>query len=427
MRYNALMSDVSSRRNPLIPPHIARAVILFINFFLIILAYYHIKPASRSLFIAELGADRLPYVWIGTAVVMGSLVGYYHRLLERHRALPIVLSTCAMCIIVLVWFWDLMASNSPLVSTAFYIFVDIFSVVLVEQFWSRTNNLFRTQEGKRWYGFVATGGLIGGVAGGVVASVLLEYMHLESRDLLLVASGILGFVVVINIVMGRIGIYKQMQPEEQPKLGKGSWRALFSSRYLILITGILLLAQLAQPLVEFEFIKIIEASYPETDTRTAFFSKFFSIMGVFSIAINLLVTPLVHRYLGVMAGLLAQPGVLMLSTFGFYLEPKLVIASVMKISDRGLSYSINRASKELVYIPIDPLRTYQAKAWIDMFGYRLFKVIGSVLILLLTQWLPVTFDGVQLSWAIMTVCLTWIMMVTMLSNEYRLVLDQVQS
>ena len=60
-----------------------RALILFINFFLIILAYYHIKPASRSLFLEYLGADSLPYVWISTAVILGLAISFYHRLLER--------------------------------------------------------------------------------------------------------------------------------------------------------------------------------------------------------------------------------------------------------------------------------------------------------------------------------------------------------
>ena len=53
-----------------------RATFLFINFFLIILAYYQLKPASRSLFIESLGAQRLPYIWIATAVTMVVFITY---------------------------------------------------------------------------------------------------------------------------------------------------------------------------------------------------------------------------------------------------------------------------------------------------------------------------------------------------------------
>ena len=53
---------------------LAQAVLLFTNFFLIITALYHLKPASRSIFVTALGSDRLPYVWIATAVGLGAAI-----------------------------------------------------------------------------------------------------------------------------------------------------------------------------------------------------------------------------------------------------------------------------------------------------------------------------------------------------------------
>jgi len=91
----------------------------------------------------------------------------------------------------------------------------------------------------------------------------------------------------------------------------------------------------------------------------------------------------------------------------------------MKISDRGLSYSINRASKEQLYIPVDPVRTYQAKAWIDMLGYRVFKVAGSALIILFTQWMPVDTGEAQLSWITLVICVVWIGVLALLAREYQ--------
>ena len=83
---------------------IRRSVILFTNFFLIILAYYQIKPASRSIAIEFVGADNLPFIWIGTAIVLGSIISYYHRLVERHRRVHIMLGTCLTFIAVLIVF-----------------------------------------------------------------------------------------------------------------------------------------------------------------------------------------------------------------------------------------------------------------------------------------------------------------------------------
>ena len=88
-----------------------RAAILFINFFLIILAYYQVKPASRSLFVEYLGADQLPYVWIGTALTLWAIIGAYNRIVERHDRFRVVLGTCVSVAILLVAFRVLLAGD----------------------------------------------------------------------------------------------------------------------------------------------------------------------------------------------------------------------------------------------------------------------------------------------------------------------------
>jgi len=81
-----------------------RASFLFANFFLIITALYQLKPASRSLFIEALGAERLPYVWIVTALTMVVFITYYHRLVARHSRFNVVLGTCLVISGILVLF-----------------------------------------------------------------------------------------------------------------------------------------------------------------------------------------------------------------------------------------------------------------------------------------------------------------------------------
>ena len=108
----------------------------------------------------------------------------------------------------------------------------------------------------------------------------------------------------------------------------------------------------------------------------------------------------------------------------FFFQATLFFAGATKISDRAMSYSINRASKELLYVPVDSVLIYQAKAWIDMFGYRLFKVAGSVLILLFTQWLPFTVSLPQLSWFTISISVIWIILIMMLRHDYQLVCEQ---
>jgi AAA family ATP:ADP antiporter len=401
-----------------------RSVILFSNFFLIILAYYQVKSASRSLLIEHWGSENFPWVWIASALVLGSFIGFYHRLVERYSRLAVVLGSCLLFIVLLVFFRAALDWQGTAASIGFYIFVDILSVVLVEQFWSLTDSVTETETGRRSFWFVGTGGLLGGVAGGATAVALLRFTPMKTADLLLSCAGILVVTFLLNLAMGRMGLYREVPEKGRPVIVAGGWRALIKSRYLLLIAGALLCSQLAQPVVEYQFIKAVETSYTALDARTEYLSGFFSVLGAVSIAINLLITPFLHRYLGVMWGMATQPVVLAIASLVFMAQPTLMIASVMKIGDRGLSYSINRASKEQLYIPVDPVRTYQAKAWIDMLGYRLFKVLGSALILLLAEWLPLGENARELGGLTLLICGAWIIVLALLAREYHAFVNQ---
>jgi len=402
--------------HPALQGDIVLAAIPFANFFLIITALYHVKPASRSLFITALGSDNLVYAWIATAVVLGAVLIVYHALVARVRRSRLIFATASLFVAGLAGFRiALEGEPAPLVAASFLVFVDVFAVVQVEQFWSQVNSLHDTNSGRRWYAYVGTGGLVGGVVGGAVAAALIRYTPLQTVDLLLVAAVMVattgGLAVLIQRLAPGAGVGAAVP-------AFGDWRELGRGRYIGLIAAILLLAQLATPLVEYQFLHMVEAHYVDQEARTAFLSGFFSMLGIVAIMVNLVVTRAVHRYLGVIAGLLVQPLAMALSSLAFVAQPGLSTSMMLKISDRGLSYSINRASRELLYVPVDPVTLFRAKAWIDMFGYRLSKALGSGLILLLTlaiPW-PVSTDG--LSWVTISLCAIWGFVLLRLRCEY---------
>lgn len=379
---------------------------------------YHLKPASRSLILESHGSAVLPYVWIGSATVLLLGISYYHRILDHYSRLNVVLGTCLLFILILVIFRLLLIQPGKIVPIAFYIFVDILGVVLVEQFWSLTNSIYSTDEGKRWYGLVGTGGLVGGIAGGGAAALIIRYTPMQTPDLLLVAALIIGVIFWLTRLMGSFELYARADTIAEKARGRDIWRILSHSRYLALIALALLLAQLVSPVVEFQFLRVIEATYSDREARTAVLSLFFSILSAVSIAVNVILTPLILRSLGVLAGLLVQPLILATSAWGFIIQPGLIPAAAMKISDRGLSYSISRAARELLYIPVDPVIIYQAKAWIDMFGYRIFKVLGSLLIIWLTQWTSFEKDVFGLGWVVIIGCAVWVAVLIALHRNY---------
>jgi ATP:ADP antiporter, AAA family len=398
-----------------------RSALLSLNFFLIILALYQLKPASRSLFIESLGATQLPFVWIATALVMGAFIGFYHRWVESCSRVRVVLASCLVISGALAAFRTVSSNPGPVGSACLFVFTDILGVVLVEQFWSLTNSIYTTPEGRGWYGVVGTGGLVGGMAGGWLAALLLKHLPLKTPDLLVTAAGIIMLIYCLTWYMSRAGMYCEVDTAARPSIDPSvhGWRIFGHSRYLLMIAVLILLAQLASPLVEYQFLNTVEENFAEREARTAFLGDFYSALGVVSVAVNLVATPVVHRVFGPIAGLMVQPLMMGLCSWGFLLAPTLFFGGAARISDRALSYSINRASKELLYVPVDPVVIYQAKAWIDMFGYRTFKLSGSLLILLFTQWLPIQLGVAQLSWFTIGICAVWIGAVIAVRRQYQ--------
>jgi AAA family ATP:ADP antiporter len=400
-----------------------RGISLFMNFFQIIFAYYIVKPVSRSIYLEYFHADKLPYVWIASALLLGLLMPLYGRLIDKFDRRKVVILSCQLFCIILLIFFMLFRSGytTPMVAAGFYMTIDIMSVVLVEQFWSLANSSYVSQTGSRWYGVVGSGGLVGGILGGMSASWMIKETALNSYDLILISSFLLFSLGIYAAFLIRLDIYREENIQVRPKgLDKTlTFRRIFSNRYVLLITTTILFAQLVEPIVEYQFMSFVEHAYPERELRTAYLSTFLSILGLVALVINLFITPLVLRFVGAIGGLMLQPVMLFVASGYFNVNPGLNTGAVMKICDRGLSYSVNRASKELLYVPIDPKFIYRAKAWIDMFGYRVFKIIGALLVLALTQWFGIAWASGTFSYLVMPVCLVWMLAAISLKPDYQ--------
>ncbi len=393
-----------------------RSLLLFVNFFLILVAYYLVKPASRSLFLEHSSSDALPYVWTGSGLLLLLLVPGYQGLLRRFGRMRVVLGSCVATSASLLLFRGLFDHAGAPTAIAFYVLVDIFSVVLVEQFWSLTNSVYDTREGKRWYGLIASGGLVGGLVGGLTASELVKVTTLDTRDLITVAAMLLLVMMLLTLRLARAGLYREKPAvaaarhaaeAATPQVDFGMvWDSILSNRFILLITLLLLFSQVCEPIVEYQFMQHVESTYTNQEARTVFLSQFLSLLSGVALAINLLLTPLIHRYLGVVGGLMVQPVLLGIASLAYLVHVDLRMAIAMKLTDRGLSYSINRASRELLYVGAEAGRIFKVKAWIDMVGYRSFKIIGNVAIIVISQ-LPERTSEYLLGSVVLGICVAW--------------------
>ena len=83
------------------------------------------------------------------------------------------------------------ATSFPMLGPVFYVWVGIFSLVVIAQFWSFATDVYRSEEGERLFPFIALGATVGGVAGALIARWLFKYLELGIGTLLHISAGLL--------------------------------------------------------------------------------------------------------------------------------------------------------------------------------------------------------------------------------------------
>ena len=121
-----------SKRIVQVRPGEGRKVILtFFYFFFVITAYYVIKPVSRSLVLDDLGHRLVPYADLICAILMGPIVTAFARLVDRISKRQLVSHSFGVVSAVMLLFWGFLKFPQAWISAAFYIWVSIFSVLVV--------------------------------------------------------------------------------------------------------------------------------------------------------------------------------------------------------------------------------------------------------------------------------------------------------
>ena len=141
------------------------AILLCLNIFLILTAYYIIKPVREALILAGGGAELKSYLSAGQAILLLLVaVPLYSRLASRfprRQLINMVIVFFAAC---LGLFYILAQMNVPL-GVVFFIWVGIFNLMVIAQFWAFANDLYTPEAGKRIFVIVAFGASAGAVFG----------------------------------------------------------------------------------------------------------------------------------------------------------------------------------------------------------------------------------------------------------------------
>ena len=186
------------------------ALLLALNVFLILMAYYVLKPVREALVLGEGSAELKSYLSAGQVVLLAFVVPFYGKLVARLPRMKLINTVTLFFTACPVIFYGLNKAGVPL-AVIFFIWIGIFSLMVIAQFWSFAADIYTKEEGERLFPIVGFGASLGAVFGAQIADQLIEPIGVY--ELMLVASAILlGQLALTNYINGRRAHRAAVQP-----------------------------------------------------------------------------------------------------------------------------------------------------------------------------------------------------------------------
>jgi ATP:ADP antiporter, AAA family len=366
-----------------------RGLLLFAYLFLIISSFVVSKAARDALFLERYRAVQLPYVDISIALLVGVVVSIYIRL-GRRISLPALQAGSLLILAanaLLFWWLSVTDSKATWLFPVIYVWVGMFGVLAPAQVWTLANYVFTTRAAKRVFGLVGSGAIMGWIVGGLLTQKGAERFGTE--NMLLVVAAVLAMSAGLVVVIWGERPEGIEEPDVEAAQHSGLQQSLSlirASPYLRAIAAVVLVSSFVTTVAGWQFKAIAKEHIPQTDELASFFGAFNFYAGLASLGAQLVLTSRLLRKFGIGFGLFLVPTLLAMGTVGVIVSGGLAAAILLKGSDQVLRYSIDKATVELLYLPVPSSQTFQVKSFIDTVVWRAGDGLAGLLILVFAAW-----------------------------------------
>jgi len=365
----------------------AAQILALCTFAFVLLAGYAVaRPATESLYISAYGSEMLPAVWVAVGLVSVVVVAWYTSYVKRLALVRLFAVCVVVSAVTLVLVLLAVGAEMPGSVFVLYIWKDVYIVVLVELFWSFANAVFRVRSAKWMYGLFLLMGALGGITGNLGVGVVAEHVGTAKALWLVLPLLATDWLIIFALARSASGqVTVAADKDAAPAPFKEGMRTLRESPYLLLLLLLIGVVQIAITLVDYVYNQAVEVAYPDEDARTAIMGKVYAAIDASSMILQALSGPIL-RLVGVGATLLGVPILLGSAVLGFIAAPRFATMALAKVASKALDYSLFRAAKEILYIPLTFEEKTRGKALIDMLTYRVAKALVSFLLLGLAFW-----------------------------------------
>ncbi|MEO5989029.1 MAG: Npt1/Npt2 family nucleotide transporter [Candidatus Eisenbacteria bacterium] len=418
------------------------ALLLMLNIFLLLASYYLLKTIREPLILTVTGgAEVKSYSAAATAGLLMLIVPFYSAIASRVSRVKLINGVTLFFIACLVAFFALNQAGVP-IGIAFFIWVGIFSLMVIAQLWAFANDIYTVEQGQRLFAIVGVGASLGAIAGSFVTGKLVKVYG--PYPFMIGAAVILGICMVLTNVIHLREKHRrkatpatpatapgeEVKPEgDAPVKGRTGFALVFADKYLLLIAGLMVVYNLVNTNGEYILGRTVVDLYAaahgaagqggldEKKVIGEFYGNFFTIVNILSALIQAFVVSRVLKRFGVRTALLVLPVVALFGYVAMALIPFISIIRGAKLAENSLDYSLQNTTRNALYLPTSREAKYKAKQANDTFFVRFGDMLSAGLVFAGTTWLG--FATREFAFVNVGLVVLWIILAIAIGRRYQ--------
>jgi len=345
--------------------------------------YEFIRSSSTVLFKTAYGAENLPLVMAAMPLVVFGGVALYGWLLSRFGPRRTLLITSMGSGLIIFCCYLLVLTGNKLITPVLFLVKELYIVLLIEQYWSYINSSLSSDSARKVNGPITGIAGLGGALGGTLVGISAESLGTETM-VLLAAVALVPAALMSNMTYRIHG--EPPMPESTGRRHYMGWQLIRSNPVLSSLLAIVLSTQVIAAVLDFKFQGLLSVQFEGLpDKETAFQGRFWGTLNTSVLALQFIIAPLLLSFVAIRWVHALLPLIHVCAITVALIEPNVFTVGAAFFLFKAIDYSIFRASKELLYIPLTFDERYRAKEIIDVFGYRTGKGASSVAIVVLQK------------------------------------------
>ena len=309
------------------------------------------------------------------------------------------------------------------VDVGFYLFGQIYGILLISQFWTLANIIFDPRQAKRLFGFIGGGASLGGVAGGGITSLLTKTVG--NANLMLVSAGVVALCAIVVLLVVRhtrsedLAGLEQAGKEEGVSSGE-ALQMLRRSRHLQIIAAVIAMTSIGAGLIDQQLSMATEAAKGSqgTDAMTAVLADVQVYTSLIGFVIQVWLTSKIQRFLGIGFALMILPIGLGSTALLTLVAAQLWAPMFARVFDKSIRYTVDKTSREILFLPLPADIKAKAKPFVDVTVDRIGRAANALILLVLIKPWGLNLSWPQISYASIAVMAVWIVLALRAKRGY---------